>query len=109
MIVNGIDLIPCPQGHFNARPVPGKPGLGFCAVCGGSFDRSLPVRLDVLCQGHGEVGKIGRPGIHLCATVDEHLEWERSVMESGVRRSWFLDDRVGKGDSVFASRVKVEV
>lgn len=88
MIINGVDLIPCPQGHLQGVRVPGSPGEAYCGACGSRFDMSLPVRLGVLCQGHGDVGKIGRPGLHLCATVDEHLRWEKAVMESRSRPSW---------------------
>ncbi len=95
MIVNGRELIPCPNGHFNAVPVPGKPGTGYCGVCGGRFDRTLPVNLDVLCNGHGPAER--SPGARRCLSVDEHLRWEKTVMESAIRRSWFDDYRIGEG------------
>ena len=95
MIVGGRELIPCPQGHFNAVPVPGKPGVGYCGVCGDRFDRSLPVNIRVLCSGHGPAGR--SPGVRRCLSVDEHLCWEKTVLESGIRRSWFDDGRIGEG------------
>ena len=97
MMVNGRELIPCPNGHFNAVPVPGAPGRGYCGVCGDRFDRSLPVNLDVLCQGHGGVGRPGDAAWRRCASVAEHLCYEKSVMESGRRRTWFDGARIREG------------
>jgi len=85
MIVNGSELIPCPQGHFQGVRVPGALGIGYCGACGSRFDLSLPVRLDVLCQGHGEVGRPASASWRRCSSVAEHLAWEKSIIENAAR------------------------
>ena len=94
MIVSGIDLLPCPQGHLAAQRVTRESGgsilaLAHCGACGGDFDPSLPVDLRALCDGHG------RDEPQYCSSVSQHLARVRRILRS--RPAFFPHDDGAEG------------
>ncbi len=96
MIISGVDLLPCPEGHLAAQRID-EPGTLRCAACGGKFPEGTPVDLAKLCEGHPQPGQGQSP--RYCSSVDQHLAWVRRVIR---RASRFHDDDGAEAGAVSA-------
>ena len=104
MLIAGRELVPCPQGHLQGLKISGSTTAAYCGACGSSFDLGDPVDLAKLCGGHSRRARMGRGALHFCSTVEEHVAWEKAVIEGAsprlrLRSAWYKEDRAGRGNT----------